>query len=68
MNDEAQSPGHLPTVQPRRAYEVQAEEYYPLDPMSGMGGGEGLDVRRLMESLWRWKWLIAGCTVLGSDL
>ena len=65
MNDEAQSPGHLPTVQPRRAYEVQAEEYYPLDPMSGMGGGEGLDVRRLMESLWRWKWLIAGCTVLG---
>lgn len=65
VNDDAQSPGHLPTVQPRRAYEVQAEEYYPLDPMSGMGGGEGLDVRRLMESLWRWKWLIAGCTVLG---
>ncbi|MFW6083879.1 MAG: polysaccharide biosynthesis tyrosine autokinase [Gemmatimonadota bacterium] len=65
MNDDAQSQEHLPTVRPRRAYEVQAEEYYPLDPMSGMGGGEGLDVRRLVESLWRWKWLIAGCTVLG---
>lgn len=65
MNHEAQSPEHLPSVRPRRAYELQAEEYYPLDPMAGMGAGEGLDVRRLMESLWRWKWLIAGCTVLG---
>lgn len=65
MNDDAQSPEHLPSVQPPRAYEVQAQEYYPPDPMAGLGTGDGLDVRRLMESLWRWKWLIAGCAVLG---
>lgn len=44
---------------------MQAQEYYALDAMGGGGGGEGLDVRRLLESLWRWKWLVVGCTVLG---
>lgn len=44
---------------------MQAQEYYALDTYTGDGGGQGLDVRRLLESLWRWKWLIVGCTVLG---
>jgi len=57
-------PERLPSVPGRRGYEIRAQEYYPVDAYPG-GDGEGLDVRRLMESLWRWKWLIAGCTVLG---
>ena len=45
---------------------MQAREYYPLDGVGVDGGGAGgLDVRRLLESLWRWKWLVMGCTVLG---
>jgi capsular exopolysaccharide synthesis family protein len=44
---------------------VQAREYYPLDGVGVYAGAEGLDVRRLLESLWRWKWLVMGCTVLG---
>jgi hypothetical protein len=53
VNQLSDTPEHLPTVR-RRAYEVQAQEYYPLDATAG-GGGDGMDVRRLMESLWRWK-------------
>lgn len=63
MNQYSDTPEHLPAVQ-RRPYEVQAQEYYPLDA-SAHGGGDGMDVRRLMESLWRWKWLIVSCAVLG---
>jgi len=44
---------------------VQAREYYALEGMGMHEGGGGLDVRRLLESLWRWKWLVVGCTVLG---
>lgn len=44
---------------------MQAREYYPLDGVGVDAGAEGLDVRRLLESLWRWKWLVMGCTVLG---
>lgn len=66
MNEEPQIPTRLPNVRARDPYEVQAREYYPLDGVGVDGGGAGgLDVRRLLESLWRWKWLIAGCTVLG---
>jgi len=50
-------------VPPRQAYEVQAQDYYALEGVDA--GGSGMDVRRLLESLWRWKWLIAGCTILG---
>ena len=55
----------LPSVAPRQPYEVEAREYYALDAAGVDGDGGGLDVRRLLESLWRWKWLIVGCTVLG---
>lgn len=65
MNEEPQSPARLPSVAHRGPYELQAQEYYALDGVGADGGGGGLDVRRLLESLWRWKWLIAGCTVLG---
>lgn len=44
---------------------MQAREYYALEGMGMHEGGGGLDVRRLLESLWRWKWLVVGCTVLG---
>lgn len=62
VNHEEQSPERLPSVPPRQAYEVQAQDYYALE---GVDAGGGMDVRRLLESLWRWKWLIAGCTILG---
>ena len=61
MNEQNHPRDNLPAVS-RRAYEIEAQEYYPLD---GMDSGEGVDARRLMESLWRWKWLIVGFTVLG---
>lgn len=61
MNDHSEKSNHLPAVS-RRAYEIEAQEYYPLETFDG---GEGVDTRRLIESLWRWKWLIAGCAVLG---
>jgi len=62
VNQHPETPGHLPAVQPRRGYEIQVQDSYALD---GFDGGDGLDVRRIFDSLWRWKWLIAGCTVLG---
>lgn len=63
VNHDEQSPERLPSVPPRQAYEVQAQDYYALEGVDA--GGSGMDVRRLLESLWRWKWLIAGCTILG---
>lgn len=69
MNQEPQPPERLPSVPATDPYEVEARGYAltSYDGYGGydLGGGEGLDVRRLLESLWRWKWLIAGCTVLG---
>ncbi|MEE8487957.1 MAG: Wzz/FepE/Etk N-terminal domain-containing protein, partial [Gemmatimonadota bacterium] len=62
MNHQSETPEHLPAVQARRGYEIQMQDSYALESFDG---GEGLDVRRLFDSLWRWKWLIAGCTVLG---
>ncbi|MFQ5529854.1 MAG: polysaccharide biosynthesis tyrosine autokinase [Gemmatimonadota bacterium] len=62
MNEHPDTPERLPAVQARRPYEIQAHESYALDAFDG---GDGLDVRRLFESLWRWKWLVAGCTLLG---
>lgn len=62
MNQHPDTPEHLPAVQVRRGYEIQTQDSYALE---GFDGGDGLDVRRLFDSLWRWKWLIAGCTVLG---
>jgi tyrosine-protein kinase Etk/Wzc len=63
VNHDEQSPDRLPSVSPRQAYEVQAQDYYALESVDA--GSSGMDVRRLLESLWRWKWLIAGCTILG---
>ena len=63
MTDEREPQGSVPTVYGRRPYEIQAQEYYPLD--AGGAGGEGTDPRRLLSSLWRWKWWIAACTTLG---
>lgn len=69
MNQEPQPAERLPSVPASGPYEVEARGYAVAgyDGYAGydLGGGEGLDVRRLLESLWRWKWLIAGCMVLG---
>jgi len=62
VNHQSETPEHLPAVQPRRGYEIQVQDNYALE---GFDGGDGLDIRRLFDSLWRWKWLIAGSTVLG---
>jgi tyrosine-protein kinase Etk/Wzc len=62
VNEHPDTPERLPALQARRPYEIQAHESYALDAFDG---GDNLDVRRLFESLWRWKWLIAGCTLLG---
>jgi len=62
VNEHPDTPERLPAIQARRPYEVQAHDSYALDAFDG---GDNLDVRRLFESLWRWKWLIAGCTLLG---
>ena len=63
MTDEREPQGSVPTLYGRRPYEIQAQEYYPLD--SGSGGGDATDPKRLLASLWRWKWWIAACTTLG---
>lgn len=62
VNHDPETLEHLPAVRQRRGYEIQVQDRYALD---GFDGGESLDVRRLFDSLWRWKWLIAGCTLLG---
>ncbi len=61
MNEHPDTPERLPAIQ-RRPYEIQAHDSYALDAFDG---GDNVDVRRLFDSLWRWKWLIAGCTLLG---
>jgi tyrosine-protein kinase Etk/Wzc len=63
VTDQRDPQGGLPTLYGRRPYEVQAREYYGLEAADG--GGEGTDPRRILASLWRWKWWIAACTVLG---
>ncbi|MCL7979474.1 MAG: polysaccharide biosynthesis tyrosine autokinase [marine benthic group bacterium] len=63
MTDEREPQGSVPTVYGRRPFEIQAQEYYPLD--SGPGGADATDPKRLLASLWRWKWWIAACTTLG---
>ncbi|MEJ2548285.1 MAG: polysaccharide biosynthesis tyrosine autokinase [Gemmatimonadota bacterium] len=63
MTDEREPQGSVPTLYGRRPYEIQAQDYYPLD--SGAGGGDATDPKRLLASLWRWKWWIAACTTLG---
>ena len=62
MNEHRDTPERLPAIQERRPYEIQGHDSYALEAFEGE---EGLDVRRLFESLWRWKWLVAGCTLLG---
>ncbi|MEJ2482078.1 MAG: hypothetical protein P8049_02900 [Gemmatimonadota bacterium] len=44
MTDEREPQGSVPTVYGRRPYEIQAQEYYPLD--SGTGGGDATDPKR----------------------
>jgi tyrosine-protein kinase Etk/Wzc len=63
VTDEREPQGSVPTVYGRRPYEIQAREYYPLD--SSAGSGDATDPKRLLASLWRWKWWIAACTTLG---
>ena len=63
MTDEREPQGSIPALYGRRPYEIQSQEHYPIDTFDG--GAEGLDPRRLLASLWRWKWWIAACTSLG---
>ena len=62
VTDEREPQGGIPTLYGRRPYEIQSHEQYPL---AVDGGGEGPDPRRLLASLWRWKWWIAACASLG---
>ena len=62
VTDDREPQGSVPTLYGQRPYEIQSVEHYPVDHM---GGGDGPDPRRLLESLWRWKWWIAACTTLG---
>jgi len=53
----------LPTIFGRRSYEIESRDYYPIEMAGDVG--EAVDPRRILASLWRWKWWIAACTVIG---
>jgi len=62
VTNEREPTGGLPTIHSGRPYEIQAQEYYPLETFQEE---EGIDPRRLLDALWRRKWWIVACTLLG---
>ncbi len=62
MTNDREPTGGLPTIHTGRPYEIQTQEYFPLEHFEEE---EGLDPGRLIEVLWRRKWWILACTLLG---
>ena len=62
VTNDREPTGSLPAIHTGRPYEIQAQEYYPLEHYEE---DEGLDPRRLIDALWRRKWWILACTLLG---
>lgn len=62
MTNNREPTGGLPTIHSGRSYEIQAQEYYPLEAYQEE---DGLDPRRMIDALWRRKWWILACTLLG---
>ena len=62
VTNDREPTGSLPAIHTGRPYEIQAQEYYPLEQYEE---AESLDPRRLIDALWRRKWWILACTLLG---
>jgi tyrosine-protein kinase Etk/Wzc len=63
VTDEREPQGGIPTLYGQRPYEIQSQDVYALDGIDD--SGDSVDPRRVLESLWRWKWWIAACVSLG---